>query len=371
MKSIRFARKPLLCLTAVAALAIAAPSFAQTIIDFSSSRGTGSATNKVLIENIRVVVPVPNPFDPASSTTATTTYNVTFQFDPTTLHLIPAGIAPVDGSTNCAQVNVRVYDALLGQLGPIANAVVTLGTQTATTNSSGVASFSNATSGAASLAIAASNYTSATQSASLSCSEENTVAVALSPANGTVGGLTSGQFRVVTTWGEQPYDLDSHMTGPSSTSGSRWHVYYGDQTSGDMCGLDVDDTSSFGPETITCPLTNTTGTSLRPGIYRYSVHHYSGSGTIGTSNANVRLQFEDGTVYNYTPPSTGNYAGSRDVWTVFELTVNTNGSIAVAPVNTITSSVGASSVRSANQVTQLGQFGRAEDPAVFRTQGPK
>lgn len=339
---------------------------ADLTIDFANTRGAGTATDKVLIENIRVLVPVINPFNPSASTTVETTYNVTFKFDPTTLHLVPESISQTGGTgaNNCATAQVQVYNALQGQAGPISGATVTSGGQTATTNAQGVATLSNLPQGAASFSATATGYTAATQTALLSCTAPGTVTMALSPAQGTDGGLTSGQFRVILTWGQNPSDLDSHMTGPS-TSTSRWHVYYAAKTAGDMCGLDVDDTSSFGPETVTCPRTNTTGTTLRDGVYRYSVHHFSGSSNIGASGASVRLEFANGRVYTYTPPASATYVSYNDVWTVFELTV-ASGSISVAPVNTVTRVTGASSVLRSAPV--YGDFGQAEDPEMFLMQ---
>jgi len=346
---------------ATLAIALAGSALAQTTIDFSNSRGSGITQDKVLIENIRVLVAVPNPFNPGSSTTVESTYNVNFKFDPSTLHLVPESISQTGGTgaTNCASAQIQVYNAVQGASAPLSGATVTIGTQTATTNSAGVATLSNLPSGVASVGVSASGYTAASQIATLSCTTGNTVTVALSPSSGS-GSLTSGQFRVILTWGQNPADLDSHMTGPAADS-SRWHVYFSTKTAGDMCGLDVDDTSSYGPETVTCPRTNTTGTTLRAGVYRYSVHHYSGSTNIGASGASVRLEFANGTVYTYTPPTTGTYTTSKDVWTVFELTVNTDGTIAVAPVNTITNVPSASSVRS----EAAGQYGNAEDSSLF------
>ncbi len=355
-KNFRFAA------TALASLLVWGGVNAQTI-DFSSARGTGTATDKVLVENIRLQVPVTNPFNPSSTTTVETVYNVTFKFDYTTLHLVPMAITQTGGTgaNNCATAQVQVYNAVQGVAAPLAGATITLGGQTVTTNSSGVASLSNLPSGPVSVGVVANGYVAASQSATLSCTSTNTVTVALSPSTGT-GSLASGEFRVILTWGQNPDDLDSHLTGPAA-DGTRWHVYFSSKTGGDMCGLDVDDVSSYGPETITCPRTGSTSTTLRPGVYRYSVHHYAGTSNIGTSGANVRLEFGNGTVYNYTPPSNVSYTGSKDVWTVFELTVNSNGSVSVAPVNTISNSSTASGVRSATP--NAGTFGAAESPAVF------
>ena len=333
-----------------------------TTVDFSSARGTGMNQQDVLMENVRVQVPVPNPFQPGTTSVVTTNYNVTFRFDPTTLHLVPVGIQTTDG-VGCAEAQVTVYDAVRGAAAPLANASVTIGSRTLTTNALGVATFSQLPEGMTSLSAAASNYTSASQTAVLQCASPNQVAVALSPAGGTQGGLGSGQFRIILTWGENPRDLDSHMTGPTA-DGSRWHVYYSAKTAGGMCALDVDDTSSLGPETITCPPTNTTAT-LQPGVYRYSLHHYSGTQNIGTSGASVRLEFGNGQTYNFTPPAT-NYVGSKDVWTVFELTVQANGSVSVAPVNAVMPGISAGSVTSTQPIAAGTGLGQMESPVTFR-----
>lgn len=348
-------------LTAAAAVfGLCASASAQLNIDFSNARGLGTAPGKVLIENIKVLTPVQNPFT-GTSTTVETGYNVIFDFDPASLHLIPSGITQASGTgaSSCASASVQVYNAVLGATGGgLSGATVTIGTRSVATNASGIAAFTGLPEGVNSISVTSNGYVSATQSATLSCATPtNTVAVAVSPAAGTTGGLTSGQFRVILTWGQNPSDLDSHMTGPNADA-TRWHLYYSNKTAGGICKLDVDDTSSYGPETVTCPATGTTGT-LRDGVYRYSVHHYSGTGNIGTSGASVRLEFANGTVYNYTPPALA-WTGSSNVWTVFELTVS-GGSISVAPVNTITTGVSSGSVRA--QKAPL--FGEAEDARLF------
>jgi len=92
------------------------------------------------------------------------------------------------------------------------------------------------------------------------------------------------------------------------------------------------------------------------------VHHYSGSGTIATSGATVRLEGGNGAVINYTPPA--GFTGANDVWTVFELTINPDGSAGLATVNSVTHGVGASSVARPKSGFLTG--GQAEDPALFR-----
>ena len=344
-------------LSLTAMVAFSAPlAFAQYTIDLSSARGSGLNSTDISLENIRVSQVVANPFSPGTNTTNTATYTVTFRLDPVTLHLVPVQVGT---DTGCADVSVTVTNAVLGQNSPIAGATVTISGQTATTNSQGVATFTGRPSGAVTISAVASNYVVTSQPALLSCTVPNNISVSMSPSTGS-GALIAGSFRVITTWGENPRDLDSHLTGPDGTATGRWHVYYSAKTAGDMCGLDVDDTSSFGPETMTCPRSGVS--TLRPGIYRYSVHHYNGTGNIGNSGANVRLELAGGQFYNFTPPA-GSYVGSSDVWTVFELTVNTDGTVSLANVNTVQNAISASSVRSTSSLLSLGSN---ESITIFR-----
>src|SRR5690606_13893163 len=66
--------------------------------------------------------------------------------------------------------------------------------------------------------------------------------------------LSEDEYRIVLTWGSTPRDLDSHLTG-TLDSEQLFHVcYYSRKYIVDgeiMAELDLDDTSSYGPETVT------------------------------------------------------------------------------------------------------------------------
>jgi len=341
------------------------------IIDFSGTRGAGVNQTDVLLENLRLLVPVANPQQPGTTTTVESNYNILFRFDPATLHLVPVGLQQTGGSgaVQCATAQVTVFDALRGANLPLANASVTLGTRSATTNAQGVASFTGLAQGFFTVTTTAPNYSPANQTVLLNCAAPNQVAVALSPASGSAGGLAAGQFRTILTWGENPRDLDSHLTGPAASGNARWHVYFASKNAGDMCALDVDDISSYGPETVTCPPTASTANAgagtLRPGVYRYSVHHYAGSGNLGTSNANVRLELSNGQAYTFTPPAAP-YTGANNVWTVYELTVLADGAVSVAPVNSVMANVSSGSVARELPIAEGTGLGQAESPSTFR-----
>jgi hypothetical protein len=156
-----------------------------------------------------------------------------------------------------------------------------------------------------------------------------------------IGSAGSGSAKIKLTWGLDPSDLDSHLTGPdAATPGTRFHVYYssqGSQTVSPFAELDVDDTSSFGPEVITI-------SRFTAGTYRYSVHHYSGLGTIYTSPARVELTLNGSTTV-YTPPAAGSDTiGVDSVWQVFELVIDASGNATVNTLNTYVLNVPASAV---------------------------
>lgn len=145
-------------------------------------------------------------------------------------------------------------------------------------------------------------------------------------------GTGDGVLRIVLTWGLNPHDLDSHLTGPIPGSSNRFHMYYGDsEPTGSSVNLDVDDVSSYGPET-------TTILSYTNGVYRYSVHNFSNTEITGAleiyqSPATVRVFNNDGLIKTYTAPLAT--ATSGDTWVVFEINVS-NGTPTIVDQNTYT-----------------------------------
>lgn len=141
--------------------------------------------------------------------------------------------------------------------------------------------------------------------------------------------LDSNQLRIVLEWGQTPYDLDSHLIGPTSGS-SNFHIYYGYKVYSEddkkIADLDLDDTVSYGPETTTLynPI---------PGDYTFYVYNFSGSPSITSSGATVKVFTGNNNepAYTFSVPLTGNGC----YWNVF--TYNSR-SRRVTPVNTVTSS---------------------------------
>lgn len=158
--------------------------------------------------------------------------------------------------------------------------------------------------------------------------------------------LSGSVLRIVLNWGASPLDLDSHLTGPIASSASRFHVYFMSEfytpagASGPSVILDVDDVTSYGPET-------TTINSWQAGTYRYSIFNYSdpsiaGGAGIKSSPAAVNVYGSTGIIKSYSPPAFT--ANGGNTWVVFEITVASNGTYIITDKNTWINSTDSGSV---------------------------
>jgi len=124
--------------------------------------------------------------------------------------------------------------------------------------------------------------------------------------NLTIGNpaVSSGDIRLVLSWGANPSDLDAHLISPYNSE----HLYFSDSSiSGAM--LDVDDTSSYGPETVTI-------SNFYDGTYKFYVHRFSGTGYLTTSSAVVKIYDASGLIRTVSVPT----SGTGDYWYVADLT---------------------------------------------------
>lgn len=145
--------------------------------------------------------------------------------------------------------------------------------------------------------------------------------------------LGENEYRIVLTWGETPRDLDSHLSGPRNADGDRFHVYYSNRSATastedgnvTVAKLDHDDTSSYGPETITLiKLSNDS-------VYHYAVHDFtnrnsSESKALSMSGAKIVVYHGNGVIATFNVPI--NKVGT--VWNVFDIQGNQ-----LIPVNTM------------------------------------
>lgn len=124
--------------------------------------------------------------------------------------------------------------------------------------------------------------------------------------------LSAGQWRIVLTWGAEPEDLDLHLKLPETTE----EVYYSHKIANDgSANLDVDDTESYGPETITI-------TNQHSGDYIVFVDNYSETPAFTASEATVKVFSPAGLAKTFkVSNATGDKA--KYYWRVFKL----NGSV--------------------------------------------
>ncbi len=134
--------------------------------------------------------------------------------------------------------------------------------------------------------------------------------------------VSAGGFNIKLTWGASPSDIDSHFFTPNGD-----HVYFGDK--GSLTGLpfvnlDVDDTTSFGPEVVTL-------TKVMQGTYVYAVHNYSGTQSPGITGSPTRVELtRDGNTTVFAP-SMGE--GPKVWWHVFNIEVDAQCNVSVTPIN--------------------------------------
>ncbi len=100
--------------------------------------------------------------------------------------------------------------------------------------------------------------------------------------------LEEGQIRIVLTWGSNPTDLDSYLSG-TTDSGVEVYTSFRNRTCTSngqtIAELDVDDTDGYGPETTTIYDVN--------GVYEFRVVDFTGSGTMSSSGAVVKVYTSD------------------------------------------------------------------------------
>ena len=173
----------------------------------------------------------------------------------------------------------------------------------------------------------------ADQTFMVSSGTDYTITISVSPI------LNTTAVRAVLRWGAQPSDLDSWTYINSSAFDSCTSVSYGNKNcfGGDgRINLDLDDQSSYGPET-------TTFTSLPVGSYAFWVYVYTSGGAFVNSDLPVTVDLYTGNTGNgvfrtFTVP-TSTPTNLRS-WHVFDIVVaesTTNPgclTLTIQPVNT-------------------------------------
>ena len=132
---------------------------------------------------------------------------------------------------------------------------------------------------------------------------------AISPVMTELDGI-----RIVLSWGKSPLDIDSHLSYPGG-----YVCYYKKEAS--QANLDVDDTNSYGPETISL-IKRVQGKK-----YVYAVHNFSDKNQVNNPNlsdisgARVYVYIGNTLIKTYNVPKNKR----RNVWIPF--TIDENGNL--------------------------------------------
>ncbi len=141
---------------------------------------------------------------------------------------------------------------------------------------------------------------------------------------------TAVALQIRLTWGAQPSDLDSHLSGPEQATTSRFHCYWVDKTPVPYVALDHDVTTGFGPETITISRTPPTSGQFVAGDYHYWVHNYTAT-TFAGSDALVSISAVDGqgvlTQIAHYDVAAAAGDPTLGLWHVADFTLDVNGTV--------------------------------------------
>lgn len=177
--------------------------------------------------------------------------------------------------------------------------------------------------------------------------------------------MAENEYRIVLTWGENPWDLDSHLSGPLDEYGDRFHVYYSNRSATastedgnvTVAKLDHDDTSSYGPETITLiKLSNDS-------VYHYAVHDFtnrnsSESKALSMSGAKIVVYHGNSVIATFNVPI--DKVGTA--WNVFDIQGNQ-----LIPVNTMDNISNSSQVTMQDATSTYALYADEEDEEKVET----
>jgi hypothetical protein len=140
--------------------------------------------------------------------------------------------------------------------------------------------------------------------------------------------LVPGAAQIRLSWGEQPFDLDSHTLGPNRTDHTYW-IDKGSLSAHPFVALDVDDVDSFGPEVTTIVK------AARSRTYRFLVRNYSQDFAPGQTDSPARVElYIKGEQTVFTPPAGETAPSSTDpfgttAWHVFDLVSDDNCDLSI------------------------------------------
>ncbi len=243
---------------------------------------------------------------------------------PIVLPDVPPIVPPVIPPAAPIVLTGDVKSALTGL--PLSGVLVSLAAGPISVNSDLLGNFriSNVPVGAFNLSATLANYTTETVIGTAVSGINPPIHIVMSPV------LAVGAIRVVLTWGAVPTDLDTHLFTTFDDQ-RKYHIFYMSKT-GLNANLDVDDVTSFGPETLTIQ-------DHTAGHYSYNVYDYTNgnvhlnTGSLATSGAVVKVYEGSSIIYTFTPTNTGR----EMTWHVFNIDFSAAGAMTLTPIDTYSS----------------------------------
>jgi uncharacterized protein YfaP (DUF2135 family) len=139
-------------------------------------------------------------------------------------------------------------------------------------------------------------------------------------------------------WGTQPSDLDAHLSGPDG-HGGRFHLFFGNRAQlppvVPFASLDTDDTTSFGPETVTI---GKSAGAFVAGDYHLWVHNYTQTTFTGSNAVVTILRMDPLGVPTQLSRQEVQFATgdpADDLWNVVNLSVAASGNVTVTVVQSL------------------------------------
>lgn len=203
-------------------------------------------------------------------------------------------------------IEVNVVDAFTGQ--PIADTVITANNSSKNTFQANGKTFNALPRGMYNVSVTKAGYETTTSLCTSNAYETTVCRIGMTPIFQTNQALVA---KLV--WDENPHDLDTHLIKYNKSGTQDYHIYYGNMRNGMPDNLDLDDTSSYGPETLSLDTLDPTA------HYIYAIYHFSGSGSItSTSQTRVSVAQRGKPTVTFKAPTTG----QGTWWKVFEVKNN-------------------------------------------------
>ncbi len=152
-------------------------------------------------------------------------------------------------------------------------------------------------------------------------------------------------------WGEQPRDLDLHLTGPDpgaiqgfANDKDRFHIYFADANKkNDVAELDNGKFGNAKPEKLKI-FAPDKQQYLRAGLYRLIVHHFKGEGDLSQSGATINIKIGEKRETIFLAPEQL-ATPQMTAWIVCEFRINEDGMVVILPIQEYKFNISPSEIR--------------------------